>query len=73
MAIMSHAPILPILLNGTVATYHLKNWHLFKKRTLEIVIGPVFQIEGRDRDEVTRQILTKLLELKPKLEQQTPQ
>ncbi len=73
MAIMSQAPILPILLNGTIAAYHLKHWHLFRKRPLEIVIGPVFQIEGRERDEVTRQIQARMLELKSKLEQQTPQ
>lgn len=73
MATISGAPILPILVNGTAAIYHRKNWRLFHKRTLEVAIGPVFQPQGRDREVVTRQILAHMLALKPQLEQQTPQ
>jgi 1-acyl-sn-glycerol-3-phosphate acyltransferase len=70
MALLASCPILPCLLNGTVAAYRLQNWNPFKRKTLEVVIGPVFQLETKDRAAATQQILERMLALKPKLEQQ---
>ena len=70
MAILAGSPILPVLLNGTVSAYGLRNWFSFRSCMLEIVIGPVFRLESRDRTEATRQMLSRMLELKPHLRQQ---
>ncbi len=69
MAILSGAPILPVLLNGTIQAYKGRNW-LFRGQTLEVVIGPVFRLETRNRAEATDVILHRLLELKPMLKRQ---
>jgi 1-acyl-sn-glycerol-3-phosphate acyltransferase len=66
MAILAGCPILPAVLNGTVSVYHLKNW-LFRRQTLEVVIGPVFNLTSRDRSEASKEILEHLLDLRSKL------
>lgn len=71
MALLSDCPILPVLLNGTISLYDRRKW-FFRRRTLEIVIGPVFELKTKDRVEATQTILHHLLALKPQLEQQTP-
>ena len=68
-AIHAGCPILPILLNGTVSLYMRRNWILFRRRMLEVVIGPVFRFESRDRAGVTAEILRHQLALKPLLKQ----
>lgn len=70
MAILAGSPILPVVLNGTIAAYGWRNWRLFRRCRLEIVIGPVFRLESRDRTEATRQMLSRMLELKSRLQQQ---
>ncbi len=70
MAILGDCPILPVLLNGTISAYRWQNWIFFRRRMLEIVIGPVFELKERDRTKATEQILKRLLELKPDLKQQ---
>ncbi len=70
MAILADCPILLVVLNGTTALYQLRNWFFFRRCLLEVVIGPVFRLETRDRAEATRQILTRMLELKSSLQQQ---
>lgn len=71
MAILAGCPILPILLNGTVRTYHLQNW-FFRGHVMEVVIGPVFRLETKDRGEATKTILDRMLALKSGLIQQSP-
>lgn len=70
MAILGGAPpILPALLTGTCALHNWRNW-LFRRPLLEVVIGEPFTLETRDRAAATRQILDRLLALKPLLLQQ---
>ena len=69
MAILADCPILPVLLNGTLALYQWQNWFSFRRCLLEVVIGPVFKLKTRDRAKATRQILERMLELKPQLQQ----
>lgn len=71
MAIMSGAPVLPVLINGTFGIYSWKTWLLGRRHTLEVVVGPVFRPSGRDRVEATREILERLSALKPQLTRQT--
>ncbi len=71
IAIAAGCPVLPVVLNGTRAAFQWKNWLLLRRPMIEIVIGPVFQIEGRDRQRATEQMLARLLELKTQLKQQS--
>jgi 1-acyl-sn-glycerol-3-phosphate acyltransferase len=59
-------PILPCLLTGTLALHDWRNW-LLRRPLLEIVIGEPFTLETRDRAQATRQVLERLLALKPLL------
>ncbi len=70
MAILSGSPIQPALLNGTIQAYKGRNWW-FRRCQLELVLGPVFRLETKDRAEATQLILEKMLALKPQLAQQT--
>jgi 1-acyl-sn-glycerol-3-phosphate acyltransferase len=70
MALLSGAPILPVLLTGTRSLYKGKSWRTFRRHELEVVIGPVFQLTHRDRAEATEEIKQKMLALKPLLKKQ---
>ena len=69
MAILAGCEILPMIVNGTFAAYRWQNWLSFRRPMLEIIIGPVFKPKGRDRSQVTQEILQQLLNLKPQLKQ----
>jgi 1-acyl-sn-glycerol-3-phosphate acyltransferase len=69
MAILGGSPpILPALLTGTCALHDWRNW-LFRRPLIELVVGKPFTLETRDRTAATRQILDRLLALKPLLRQ----
>jgi 1-acyl-sn-glycerol-3-phosphate acyltransferase len=70
MAILGKSRILPVLLNGTVQMYNWKSWFRFRRPLVEVVIGPVFELDGKDREKATQEILKRLLALKPLLQQQ---
>ena len=70
IAIAAGCPILPVVLNGTRAAFQGRNWFLLRRPMIEIMIGPVFRVEGRDRERATAQMLARLLELKVQLKQQ---
>jgi len=70
MAILGKCKILPVLLNGTVSLYNWKTWFRCRRHLIEIVIGPSFELAGKDREKATQEILSHLLALKPNLTQQ---
>ncbi len=69
MAILADCEILPVIVNGTFSAYRWQNWLSFRRPMFEIIIGPVFKPKGRDRTQVTQEILQRLLDLKPQLKQ----
>jgi|GEM_PF-292642 len=71
IAKMAKCPILPVLINGTFAAYKKRNW-LGRRRLLEMVVGPVFELDDHDRERATESIMAHLLALKPQLVQQRP-
>lgn len=70
MALLGKCKIMPILLTGTVALYDWRTWFSLKRHQLEIVIGPTFELQTKDRGEATRDIMQRMLALKPELRQQ---
>jgi 1-acyl-sn-glycerol-3-phosphate acyltransferase len=67
---LAKVPILPVILNGTLSLYTKKTWLSFRKHSLEIVVGPTFHLQSRNRSEASQEILQKLLLLKPQLTHQ---
>ena len=70
LAVLSGAPVLPVVLNGTFGAYSWRKWLSGRRHILEIVVGPVFQVSSRDRGEATKEILEHMVALKPQLAQQ---
>ncbi|MDD2709385.1 MAG: lysophospholipid acyltransferase family protein [Verrucomicrobiae bacterium] len=72
IALMAKCPILPAVLNGTMAAYDWRNWVFLRRPLMELVIGRPFTPSSRDRAAATGEILGRMVELRGQLQTKSP-